>query len=133
MANTVAVKVLENGPRNAQVHVYLQSDGVTGDLVSQTLIDPVVTLGMPEGSRLSLNRIEYNFAGFSAVIEFGSGTVDPNFKWVLTAGANCPVNFSKWSHIKDDSGLDGNGKLQISTTGFTDVGDQGSILIWVIK
>lgn len=133
MANTVTVKLIENGERNVLVAVYLRSDGGTGELVNQTLIDPVVDLGMLPGARLRLARIEYNFSGFDAVLSFGSGTVTPNFKWVMTEGANAPVDFLPWGLLYDDSGLDGNEKLQISTTGFTNSADQGSILIRCIK
>lgn len=133
MANTVAVKIVGNGPRNVLLHVYLASDGGTGDLTSTTLVDPVADLGMPVGSRLSLARLEYNFSGFDAVIEFDTGAVTPNFKWVLTEGANHPVDFQYWSTLVDDSGLDGTGKLQISTTGFTNIGAQGSMLIRLVK
>ena len=133
MANTVAVKFIENGDKNVLVHVYLKSDGVTGELTDQTLVDPVVDLGMLPGARLRLSRIEYNFSGFDCVLSFGSGTVDPNFKWVMTEGANAPVDFERWGRIYDDSGLDGNEKLQISTTWFTNSGDQGSMLIRLVK
>ena len=133
MANTVNIKLIENGERNVNVLVYLRSDGVTGELVNQTLIDPVVDLGMLINQRLRLARIEYNFSGFDAVLSFGSGTVDPNFKWVMTEGANAPVDFLDWGLLYDNSGLDGSEKLNISTTGFTNSGDQGSMLIRCIK
>ena len=131
--NTVKVKVIENGPRNALILVYLQSDGVEGELVSQTLVDPVADLGMSPGARLRLGRVEYNLSGFDAVLSFGSGTVEPNFKWVITEGANAPVDFSDWCLLLDDSGIDGNEKLQISTVGFDNSADMGSILIRLIK
>ena len=141
MANTVNITVIENGERNALVHVYLRSDGQTGELSSVTLIDPYAlpasgtpgALGMTRGARLRLGRIEYNYSGFDAVLSFGSGTIPPNYKWVMTEGANCPVDFSRWSWVFDNSGLDGNEKVQISTTGFTNSNDQGSMLIQVIK
>lgn len=141
MANTVNITVLENGPRNALVHVYLRSDGQTGDLVNVTLIDPFAlpasgtpgALGMDRGSRLRLGRVEYNYSGFDAVLSFASGTIPPNYKWVMTEGANCPVDFKYWTNLFDNSGLDGTEKLQISTTGFTNSNDQGSMLIQVIK
>ncbi len=141
MANTVNVTVLENGPRHVFVHVYLRADGATGDMSGQTLVDPYAqlnvgtpgALGMAKDQRLRLGRIEYNFSGFDAVISFGSGDVTPNYKWVLTEGANCPVDFRPWTFIMDNSGLNGNEKVLISTTGFTSTTDQGSLLIELIK
>jgi len=133
VANTVTVNVKENGPRNVQIHVFLQSDGVTGDLAGQVLLDPVVDLGMEPGQRLMLSRVDYNLAGFDAVLEFGSGGVTPNFKWVLVEGANNPQDFVKWGHIQDNSGMDGTGKLQLTTYGFTSTSDVGSMLVWLLK
>tara|TARA_R110000868_G_scaffold304180_1_gene564699 strand:- start:171 stop:575 length:405 start_codon:yes stop_codon:yes gene_type:complete len=134
MANTVTVKVLESGQRNALIHVYLKSDGATGELVNQVLLDPIADLGMAAKSRFRLGRIEYNYAGFDAVLGFGSGTVpQENFKWVLTEGTNYGVDFKYWTFIMDNSGVDGNGKLLLSTSRFTNSACQGSMLIQVIK
>lgn len=133
MANTVAVKLLLNGDRNAIVHVYLRSDGASGELTNQTLIDPVVTLGMPAGSRLRLCRVEYNFAGFDAVLQYESGGVDPVWKWVMTEGTNAPINMEQYGNLVDDSSVDGTGKLQITTTGFTASTDQGSMIFKLLK
>lgn len=131
--NTVTVKKLLDGSKNLMILVYLKSDGISGELVNQTLIDPVADLGLQSNARLLIQRIEYNFSGFDAVVEFDAGGVTPNFKWVLTEGANCPIDFEKWGGIKDDSGLDGTGKFQITTTGFTASTDQGSIVIFIRK
>lgn len=142
MANVVNIQLLENGPRNAMIAVYMRSDGATGDLASYPLLVPAAAvaanpyaggLGMDKNARLRLGRVEYNFSGFDAVLSFGSGTIPPNYKWVLTEGANCPVDFTCWTNLFDNSGMDGTEILAISTTGFTNSNDQGSILIQVIK
>lgn len=132
MSNTVKVKVLESGPRNFVLAVFLQSDGVTGELNAETLLDPV-DLGLTRKTRFSIQNIDYNFAGFDATLEFDSGSIDPNFKWALVEGANNPVDFSPYGGILDDSGIDGTGKLQITTSGFTSTQDFGSILIKLIR
>lgn len=133
MANTVNVNIIENGDRNVLLHVYLKSDGVTGDLVNHVLVNPMVSLGMGRTDRLRLARIEYNYSGFDAVLSFGSGTSTPNYKWVCTEGANAPVDFMQWGLIFDNSGLDGTENLQISTTGFMNSNDQGSMMIRLVK
>ena len=130
MANTVTVTLLENGDRNVIVHVYLASDGGTGDLNNQVLIN-AKDLGV---TRFRLARIDYNIGGFDAVIGFDSGTLPmENFKWVLTEGANHPIDFLDYNLVFDNSGTEGLGNLTISTTGFNSVADQGSILIKVVK
>jgi hypothetical protein len=133
MANTVEKKLLLNGDRFAILAVYLRSDGASGELANEVLIDPVDDLGLKLGARLRLNEVTHSFAGFDAVLQFASGGVDPNWKWVLTAATNQPFDFGAFGNLIDDSGMDGNGKLTISTTGFTAAGDQGSILLKVRK
>ena len=133
MANIVNTRLLLNGPSIAIISVYMKSDGASGDLVDYTLIDPVVTLGLKAGDRLALAYITYNFAGFDSCIEFGSGLINPTFKWVVSEGTNYPIDFEPFGRLHDDSGLDGTCKLQITTTGFTSSADQGSMLIKVHK
>ena len=133
MANIVKQKILLNGPSWAIVALYLKSDGASGDLVKQTILDPVVNFGMKSSDRMTLEYLAYNFAGFDASIEFESGLVDPTFKWVLSEGTNHPVDFLPFGGLIDDSGLDGTGKLQITTTGFTSLADQGALLLKVRK
>ncbi len=110
----------------------MKSDGASGDLVSYTLVDPV-DYGLPAQARLRLNFMEYSFAGFDAVLEFGSGGVTPNFKWVLSETAMYPVDFGKYGYLIDDGDMDRTGLFQISTTGFTSSTDQGSMLISLQK
>src|SRR3990167_11447568 len=113
MANIVNTRLLLNGPSIAIISVYMKSDGATGDLVDYTLIDPVETLGLKSGQRLALAYMTYNFAGFDACIEFGSGLVNPTFKWVVSEGTNYPIDFEPFGRLHDDSGLDGTCQLQI--------------------
>jgi len=130
--NIFTTKTLLSGPRHIILAVYMRSDGVSGDLDGQTLIDPV-DFGLPAKSRLRLVKLEYCFAGFDACLEYDSGGIDANFKWVLAGDSNVPVDFSLSGNLIDDSGLDGTGVLRISTTGFTADTDQGSILLKVRK
>ena len=132
MANIVKRKIILGGSVVIYA-IYLKSDGATGELVNLTLIDPVVDLGLPAKSRLTLDELTYNFAGFDASINFASGLIEPTFKWVLSEGTNHPVDFRTYGGLIDDSGLDGTGRLQITTTGFTSTVDQGSMLIKVRK
>lgn len=132
MSNTVNVNIIENGQKNVLLHIYMKSDGASVDLASYPLVT-LSQLGMRQGDRLRLSRIEYNFSGFDAVLDFNSGTIPNNFKWVMTEGANAPVDLDLWGRIFDNSGIGGNGSLEISTIGFTSSTDQGSILIRMVK
>ena len=132
MANTVNVQILESGPRNAMVLVYLRSDGATGELVNQTIVTRD-DLGMSSGSRMKIEEIGYNFAGFDCVLEFASGGVTPTYRWVLAEGSNTPMDFAPYGGLGDTSGMFGTGELQLTTTGFTSSTDQGSLLLKLRK
>lgn len=114
------------------LHVFLKSDGASGDLVNYPLVT-LAQLGMLPNQRLRLARVEYNYSGFDSVLEFASGTIPQNFKWVCTEGANAPADFQQWGLIFDNSGLDGSGSLWINTIGFTSSSDQGAMLIRLVK
>ena len=131
MAHKVTITKILPGNHRSQFHIYLLSDGTSGELVDEVLIDPVTDLGIPSSSRLAIERITYSFTGFSSRIEFDTGVVDDKMIWVLPEKANEPIDFNPWGGLKDQSGLDGTGKIQITTNGLTNAGSEGSILIMV--
>lgn len=132
MANVVNRQILLNGPRHAIVAIYLQSDGATGELVDEPIIT-LEDLGLELPDKMRLQLVDYNFAGFDAVIGFSTGLTSQNWKWVLAEGSNHPMDFAPFGNIIDDGGLDRDGSLLLSTTGFTSSQDQGSLLIQVRK
>lgn len=132
MANILNIKTLLSGPRNLIIAVYMKSDGASGEFTNQTLIDPV-DFGLTSKDRFRLVRLDYSIAGFDAVLEYASGGVTPTFKWVLSESSQHPVDFACYGNLIDDSSMDGTGKVQITTTGFTASTDQGSLLLQVRK
>ena len=131
MANIVNITTVNDGSKNLVVHVYLESDGSTGELADEVLIDPA-DYGLPSTSRLVIEHIAYNFSGFSSTIEFDTGLVEDKMIWVLGENSNS-ADFDRISGLKDRSGVDGTGKIQITTNGFLTAGDKGSILLHVRK
>ena len=131
MTHTVTITKILPGNHRSQFHVALISDGMSGELTDYVLVDPVVDLGIPASSRPAIEMIAYNFAGFDARIEFDTGLVDDQLIWVLPENGDSPVDFNPWGGLKDQSSLDGTGKIQLTTNGFGDAGDQGSILLMV--
>ena len=131
MANTVNITTVNDGPRNICIHVYIASDGASGDITDQVLIDPA-DYGLPSTTRFGVQGIEYNFSGMSARIEFDSGLVDDNLIWVLGEN-NSSADLDRVGGLVDRSGLDGTGKIQITTTGLSSLGDEGSLLLCVRK
>lgn len=132
MSNTVDITPILDGSKRIIYHVFLKSDGATGELVDEVLVDPVVDLGLKRTVRMTLEDVTFAFAGFDARIEFQTGLVDDTLIWVLPEGSDSYVDFSKYGGLKDRNGsLDATGKILISTTGFTSTTDQGSILLKV--
>lgn len=131
--NVVVTKTVHSGHRYLILAVYLKSDGASGELEGHVLIDPVADLGLKTGARLRLESVMHSFAGFDGVLEFGSGGVDPNWKWVMPAGVGQLFDFAPFGNLFDDSSMDGNGKLTISTQGFTSDADQGSMFLKMRK
>lgn len=132
MANTVNKKIIVDGPRNVVLSVYLKSDGASGDLNGEVLLAPA-DVGLNSDARFRISYLMYNFAGFAGVLEFDTGLITPDFKWVLPEGVGHPLDFGCFSNLIDTSGLDGTGELLLSTNGFTQTTDQGSILLLIIK
>jgi hypothetical protein len=128
MSNTVSVtKTLEG--RKTVFHVYLASDGAEGDLEDYVLCDPV-DLGLDSSARLSVEHIIYSLSGFEAKIEFDTGLIEDKMIWLITGQDT--VDFRPIGGLKDrSSALDGTGKLLLNTSGFSEVDDQGSLIITV--
>ena len=132
MANIVNITPLIDGERVKVYHVYLKSDGASGDLDNYVLLDPE-DFGKDAVPSYKVVDILFHFAGFDANIGFDSGLQTKNLIWVLPEGADAQAKFGKYGGLTDrSSDLDGTGKLLLSTTGFTSSTDQGSMLIKVL-
>ena len=132
MAHTVAVTKMLDGPRHVVLHVYLKSDGISSDLKRVVLIDPHSDdIFKPRDSKPSfaVEEIVYDFAGFDASIQYDSGLINDNYIWVLPEGSSERVDFKPFGGFADRSGLDGSGKLMITTFGLLSIGDQGSMIL----
>lgn len=133
MANTVTITTLVDGPRNAVFHVYMESDGVSGELVDLVIADP--TTLYPTGKArpsFTIEEVWHSFAGFDAKLEFDSVSDTP--VWVLSQQTGNIQCFNKFGGLKDRSNaLDGSGKLLLTTSGFTAAGDMGSLVVQVRK
>ena len=129
--STVSIRKVLDGRTKAIFYVYFKADGL-GELVDQVLIDPQVDLE-PKANRIRVEEITYNFAGFDAAIEFDSGLVDDTPIWVLPQGTESHVCFNQIGGFSDVSGLDGTGKLLLTTPGFDAATKQGSMVITVRK
>ena len=134
MAHTITkttYQLSENGHR-AIYHISLISDGVTADLNKYVIVDPVTDLGLTSAARLAIESVEYNFIGFDAYLDFDSGNPTDDLAWCLARGLDS-TRFNPDTGVKDQSGLDGTGKIQLNTVGFSAAGSLGTIIIKVRK
>lgn len=129
MANTVNVQTLVDGERNAVLKVYLESDGVTGELSDQVVVDVSALSGAP--STVRLDRVEAELEGFTAALEWDATTDVPILN-VTDNGKAC-WDFCAVGGLPNDAGAGVTGDITISTTGFAAAGDRGTLLLWVRK
>jgi len=126
MANTVAVRKLLDG-HVCFFKVYLKNDG-SGEVTDSIIIDPLVDLidrKNPKG--LVIEKIWYDINGFSVRLEFDDLIDSPI--WTCSSSNNY-VDFQPFGGLSDASGLDGTGKIMLTTTGFIN-GMQGSMILKV--
>jgi hypothetical protein len=128
----ISVTTLNDGPRNAIVHVSIQGDG-SGELVDSVLIDPAeLNPPLPPVPALHISKLWYALVGFDAKLEFDYLTSDTPV-WAMPAAEGVCFDFDSFGGLTDRSlELDGSGKLQLTTQGLTADGF-GSIVLWVRK
>lgn len=135
MANTISITKILDGPRSAVFHVFIKSDGASGELTDQVLIDPATDLDPILGARpsLTIEQLWYDLSGFDARLEFDY-LINDTPVWTLSAGNGVHMDFSHFGGLKDRSNvLDGTGKLMLTTNYLDAAGDNGTIIIKVRK
>lgn len=135
MANTISITKILDGARSAVFHVFIKSDGASGELVDQVLIDPAADLVPVLGAKpsLTIEQLWYDLSGFDARLEFDY-LVDDTAAWTLSGGNGVHMDFCHFGGLKDRSNvLDGTGKLMLTTNGLAAAGDNGTIIIKVRK
>lgn len=131
MSHQVVVTTLIDGPKDIVLHVYIESDGTSDDIVDHVIVDPA-DLDMPDDSNfLTVKTIESSLDGFSARLKFGY-LVDGTPVWVLPEDMAC-FDFTTIGGLRDRSpDLDGDGKVLLSTRGLNGT-DAGSFVIKLTK
>lgn len=128
----ISVTTLNDGPRNAIVHVSILGDG-SGDLADEVVIDPAAfDPPLPPVPALKISKLWYALVGFDARLEFDYLVSDTPV-WSIPGGETMCLDFDSFGGLTDSSpDLDGTGRLQITTSGLSE-GDFGSLVIWVRK
>jgi hypothetical protein len=128
MANTVTKRILFDAEKRAVIHVHLMSDGASGELTDEVLVD-VSTL-TPVPSKVTVEQIWWDQVGFDLKLEFDATT--DTVLWKLGAGEGFQ-DFRSFGGVKDNSGAGSTGDIVGTTTGFAAAGDEGTMIIVVRK
>jgi hypothetical protein len=129
MANLVTITPLLSGQRKVILHVYIKSDGESGDLVDYEIADPANYNF--KGKFFTMESVESALSGFSVSLKFGylqSGTP----VWVIPEFQSC-YDLRPYGGLLDRSNvLDGTGKVLLSTSGLSR-GDEGTFILVLRK
>lgn len=133
MPHTVKIVKELDGERFLVLRVFIKSDGVSGDLVGIPIMDPTSTPNPPKPAKpfATIEAIWFDLDGFNMRLDYDD-VVDPP-AWTISQGAGNYVDFSGMGGIDDRSGLDGTGKLLLSTFGLDAAAKQGTLLIKIRK
>lgn len=129
MANTVNIKKLLDGRRNAVIKVFLGSDGAAGELADQVAVDVSTLLGAP--AKVHLTKLQFALRGFDALLEWEATADVPIL--TLTPELGGELCFEDFGGLSNDAGAGVTGDISITTTGFTAAGDVGWIIFHVTK
>lgn len=141
MANILQKTLLGESPDGGMtMHIFLGSDGVTGDLVHATLIDPAVdcTPPMPRMQDFVVQRASYELNGFSATLYWDVLPGGPVPFWTFSTSTSTHQDWLWFNGIPDFGGTDtwglnSTGKILISTFGMTDVKNSGAFVLRLRK
>lgn len=127
--STVTKTIYQEGPAHINLHVYLEGDG--SELTDYVIIDPLLLEpALTTKARLAIEGFWYSLSGFSLSFEFDDLTDKPG--WVLTPDGSGRDDFTGFGGIRDKSGLDGTGKILVTSSGMG-AGDKGFFVIRVRK
>lgn len=133
MANTVTITQSADTPQYTTTHVYLLSDGSTGDLSNTIIQDCDLLAG--GGTIDKIIKIQGCFNGFSGLIKFDQTT---KFN-AIVCPADRPFSFCfepeeyHENPIQNPYGSGNTGDLLLDTTGFTAATDTGWFMITTLK
>lgn len=124
------VKVVD-GSRLVVLQVYIKGDN-SGELVNEVLADPASLYPkMASKPCFSILEIDYDFSGFDVQLAYDSTPDQPIWNLPMASSSN-HEDFRHMGGLADRSGLDGTGKLLISTKGLS-VNKHGSFTITMKK
>lgn len=135
MANTIQKNTILDGPRHAIVQAWFASDGTTGDLSDEVVVD-LSALSVPQDktsiSSLVVEHISASATGCSAELSFDRTTNQGIYEIPTDSTETVDFKAGGGSGILDN-GSGGTGDILINTTGFSGSGDDIFLKIKVRK
>jgi hypothetical protein len=132
MSNTIVKTLLNDGPKKAIVSLYLESDGVEGELKNYPVLDCVNDfVGGTRDMRMAILQVWYGFSWFDGILAFDD--LNPMPSWQLPRDTGGYYDFRYFGGVQDRTSIDRTSKLYLSTNGFAQLGSVGTIIIEVKK
>lgn len=136
MANLIQRTVLVDQGRHFAMHFFLRADG-SGDLVNEVVIDPQIdfqdTSFVAQGATLAIDQMWWDTSStfgnsYSGFLSYDAPT--PQYIWPLSnTPGDTHQDFREFGGIKDKTGIDGTGRLLITTFGLTDTSAEGVLIV----
>ena len=148
MAHTITKTIILDSQRIGVVHYTFISDNVSGELNQQVILDPVTDFNqIPVGNQspnnntnsqvyrqipsFSVFEMWFNIQQCSAFLQFDGGPTNSQTIWLLnpTTG-DAYYNWESFEGIKDRTGLNGTGRIIVTTTGFSGLQPLGDMPLY---
>lgn len=126
MANRLIATKIVDGPTAAVIHYFIESDGIVGEMDRVVIMDPQVDFA-PTVEKVSIVKIWSSLAVFDGLLEFNA--LEPVPVWVISPDTGSEVCFRDFGGLKDKSTVASDGKLMLSTSGFSPAGSKGTLII----
>lgn len=127
----VTKTVLEEGPTNLVLQVFLESDGFSGEFSNYVLLSPAdLDPPLSASPHLIVMQVWYSMVWFDITLSWGD--VVPRPFLVLARDTNETGDFRHFGGLPDKGSTPPagqNGNLLVSTNGFQPAGSQGSLVI----
>lgn len=137
MAHKIVKTALKRGSKGTLLHVYLESDGESGELEDFELIDQAGDPDFPElnvfeparaaSDKMRLWQVWYSSSWFDVELKFDA--LDKTTPWILTRDGPGHYCFEHFGGIVDFSDKERFGKLLLSTSGFGEAGARATLIL----
>ena len=137
MSHKIVKTAIKKGSKGTIMHVYLESDGESGELDDYALLDQIGDPDFPEtndfvpsrdpADKLRIMRVWYSSSWFDLELKFDA--LEKTTPWVLNRDGGGFHDFSYFGGLKDLSDPERFGKLLITTSGFESPGARATLIL----